>query len=258
MAEKRFHDWIGLSGVDADENPSALLWSKRLELPLLLVALWILISWYWESITLQAQVYSTALNWGIWGFFVLETTLLTSLVHDKANYLKNNWLNLLIILCGLPILWANLPYMAALRSLRLLIFLSLMLQLSATIRHVLARNHLGATLLVSAVFIIVAGYLIAGIDPGITTPADGIWWAWVTVTTVGYGDIVPSSAEGRILAGILILLGVGLFSLITASFSVFFISQSKLEPEQQRLKNIEQQLSQLEQKLTDIQDRLPK
>ncbi|MGK0499307.1 MAG: voltage-gated potassium channel [Oceanicoccus sp.] len=244
MTDKHFHDWIGLSGVDSDENINARRWAKRLELPLLIVALWILVSWYWTG-SPEPPISNHWLNLVIWSFFVLEAVLLTSLVDDKANYLKNNWLNVLIILCGLPVLWLDAPFIAVLRSLRLLIFISLLLQLSSSVRHILASNHLGATLLVSAVFIVFAGYLIAGVDPGIRSPADGIWWAWVTVTTVGYGDIVPTSAEGRTLAGILILLGIGLFSIITANISVYFIANSR-NLSTERLDRVEQHLARIE------------
>jgi voltage-gated potassium channel len=248
MADKRFHDWIGLSGVAVHENSRAKLWMKRLELPLLVIAFWILVSWYWESIT-QKLPYDALLNWTIWLFYTFETVLLSSLVNNRAYYLKNNWLNIVIIVAALPLLFIDTPYVFALRSLRLLVFLSLILQLSKTIRTILSHNHFGHILLISFIFIIVAGYLIASIDPGIKNPAEGIWWAWVTATTVGYGDIVPTSNPGRVLAGFLILLGVSLLSLITANISVYFLSQSKSDSEQQRLRNIEKQLSRIEKLL---------
>lgn len=248
MADKRFHDWIGLSGVDADENPTALLWAKRLELPLVLVALLILISWYWES-SVHRLIFGDLVNWIIWLFFVAETSLLTALVNDKRRYLMNNWLNLVVIFCGIPVLWSSSPLVAGLRSLRLLLFLSLMVQISSTVREVLAKNNLGSVLVISVLFIVVAGILIAGIDPNITTPFDGIWWAWVTATTVGYGDVVPTSNEGRILGGVLILLGLSLTSLITANISAYFISRTRREAEDTRLQRIETSLRTIEQKL---------
>lgn len=250
MPDRRIHDWIGLSGVDPSESPRALIWSRRLEVPLLIIALWILVSWYWESSS-NALPPSSLLNWCIWLFFLFETSLLTFLVNDKVNYLKSNWLNVVIILCGLPILWLGTPYAGILRSLRLLLFINLMLQLSATVRFILTRNHLGAMLLVSGIFVVVAGYLIAGIDPNINSPGDGIWWAWVTATTVGYGDIVPTSPEGRILGGILMALGVGLLSIITANISVYFIASAKNSPEKIMLERIEERLEKIEQLLQE-------
>lgn len=251
MPAKRFHDWIGLSGVDPDEDPTALKWARWLEVPLLCIALLILVSWYWESM-LHHPLINHLINWIIWSFFLGETLLLSILVRDKKNYLVNNWLNIVIILCGVPILWTSSPLIAGLRSLRLLLFLSLMLQLSSTLREILARNNLGSVLMVGVLFIFVAGFLIAGIDPNIGTPADGIWWAWVTATTVGYGDVVPSSIQGRMLGGVLILLGVGLMSLITANISVYFISRSRQGHDDSRLTGIENRLASIEQKLDEL------
>lgn len=248
--DKRFHDWIGLSGVDSDEAPLALTWARRLELPLLIVALWILVSWYWESRG-HAFPWSNVLSWSVWLFFVLETALLTYLVKDKSNYLKNNWLNLVIIAAGPPLLLFGTPYAGILRSLRLFLFVDLMLQLSASVRYILTRNHLGATLLVGALFVIIAGYLIAGIDPNIDSPGDGIWWAWVTATTVGYGDEFPTSTEGRILGGFLMMLGVGLLSITTANISAFFISNANTEKDRRQLQSIEEKLNRIEQLLLE-------
>ena len=251
MKAKRFHDWIGLSGVDVDESPRARRWFKRLEGPMLLVALLVLVSWYLESKGHRPLIHGIV-NWIIWLFFIGETVLLSWLVRDRRNYLENNWMNIVIIVCGIPVLWVNEPIITGLRSLRLLLFLSLMLQLSASVRQVLAKNNLGSILMVSIVFIIVAGVLIAGIDPNIDSPLDGIWWAWVTATTVGYGDVVPSSNEGRMLGGVLILLGVGLMSLITANISVYFISRTRTSEQEQRLARIETSLHAIEQKLDTI------
>jgi voltage-gated potassium channel len=93
----------------------------------------------------------------------------------------------------------------------------------------LVKNNIGLTLFVSLIVIIMAGIWIAAIDPAIDTPWDGIWWAWVTVTTVGYGDLVPDSPQGRIFGGVLMILGLGLFSLLTANFSAFLISREEAE-----------------------------
>ena len=63
---------------------------------------------------------------------------------------------------------------------------------------------------------IVVGFMLYLIDPDVHTLFDGIWSAWVTITHVGFGDVVPTSFFGRLLSALLILFGLILFSLFTA------------------------------------------
>lgn len=219
------HSLIGLAGVAAEENERARRWGGRLEMPMMLVVLWIPIQWYLEVRGVLSREHSRIGDWGIWAVFVLETAINTAMVDNKLRYLRSNWMNLIIIAGGLPVLWGTTPVAGMLRSLRLLLLVGLLLRFSSTLREVLSHNRLGTTLGVSSVVIVIAGLLMTAIEPSVTNPWDGIWWAWVTVTTVGYGDIVPVTPAGKIFGALLILLGVGLFSLMTASISSFFIGR---------------------------------
>ena len=75
------------------------------------------------------------------------------------------------------------------------------------------------------------GTLFSGMDPSIEDIWQGIWWTWVTVATAGYGDVVPQSAAGKVCGAIVIMFGAGFFSLLTASFSAYFISRGEVEIE---------------------------
>ncbi len=221
--------WLGLAGIAGDENPGARRWAQRLEWPMLFLALWMLITWYLsltKEINPRLHHLSDII---IWLFFLAETVLLTLLADRKLRYLRTNWMNLVILVLGLPILWGDSSMISILRMLRIILILSLLMPMGSTVRAILARNNLGTTLLVSAVFVGLSGTLISIIDPAIDTPWNGIWWALVTITTVGYGDIVPISPAGKLVGAFLILLGVGLFSLLTASFSVYFLSREEEE-----------------------------
>jgi voltage-gated potassium channel len=55
----------------------------------------------------------------------------------------------------------------------------------------------------------------------------GLWWAVQTVTTVGYGDVVPATAAGRIVAAVVMLLGIGFVTVITASITGAFVARSR-------------------------------
>ena len=72
-------------------------------------------------------------------------------------------------------------------------------------------------------FIFLFGYLFYVSEPDVRNLGDGIWWALVTITTVGYGDITPVTTLGRVVARSLMLLGLGLIATITAIVSAKFI-----------------------------------
>jgi voltage-gated potassium channel len=214
---------LGIAGVHADEHPIAVAWAQRLEWPVLIVALWIPVQWYLEETGAVSLATARWFDWAIWLVFLFETTLLTSLVNDKKQYLKANWMNLVIILAGVPMEGIFTPLIGILRNLRLLLMMFLLVRLSHRIRDFLARGHLGIMMLITGVIVILAGIIISQLDPSIGSIWDGMWYSWVTITHTGYGDIVPKTAAGRFFGGIIIFLGVVLVTVLTASLSAFLI-----------------------------------
>ncbi len=72
-----------------------------------------------------------------------------------------------------------------------------------------------------SIIVLIAGNLIYFLEPhNIANAFEGCWWSLVTMTTVGYGDIVPHTAAGRTLASFLIILGVSIFAMLTGTISV--------------------------------------
>lgn len=106
--------------------------------------------------------------------------------------------------------------------------------------------------------VVVAGVVIAYIDPAVETPWEGIWWALATVTTVGYGDVVPVSDKGRIVGVVLLLLSVVLLSLVTANISAFLVGRGAVKEESElheRLRRMEARLERIERLLKEHQQR---
>lgn len=90
----------------------------------------------------------------------------------------------------------------------------------------LKAKNLGYLVLLALMVTLAFGFLLFLFDPNIKSLFDGIWSAWVTMTHVGFGDVVPTSFLGRLLASVLILLGLLLFSLFTALVSVSLIGRN--------------------------------
>jgi voltage-gated potassium channel len=61
---------------------------------------------------------------------------------------------------------------------------------------------------------------------------DGMWWATQTVTTVGYGDVVPADGAGRFIACVLMIGGLSLFAVITGSITSAFVARAQAEVQQ--------------------------
>ncbi|MDB5206616.1 MAG: ion transporter [Flavisolibacter sp.] len=75
----------------------------------------------------------------------------------------------------------------------------------------------------------------------IKTAEDALWWAYVTITTVGYGDKFPVTSEGRIIAAVLMTVGVGLFGTFTAYVASWFVAKKEEEIEEKKNEKTEQQ-----------------
>lgn len=89
----------------------------------------------------------------------------------------------------------------------------------------LRSRNLSHLVVIAGLVTLASGVMLFLIDPGIRSLFDGVWYAWVTMTHVGYGDVVPTSLLGRALAALLILFGLGLFALFTATFSAALIGE---------------------------------
>ena len=80
------------------------------------------------------------------------------------------------------------------------------------------------TILIGLIIVVIFfGYIFYITEPTVESIGDGFYWALVTVTTVGYGDITPTTLSGKLIASFLILLGLGLIATITAIVSAKFI-----------------------------------
>jgi voltage-gated potassium channel len=252
----RFSSLLGITGVDPRERPVAVQWARRLEWPVLLVALWIPFEWYLEETGAVSLLHSTYFDWLVWAVFMFETTLLTTLVRDKRRYLTHNWMNLVIILAGIPLSEASTPLVGALRNLRLLLMLFLLVRLSRRLREYLVHGRIGTMLVIIGIVVVVSGVIVSRLDASIGTIWDGMWWAWVTLTHTGYGDIVPHTAAGRFFGAIIILLGVVLLSLFTANLSAYLIG-SEVEKEEKEtdvmLRELSERLARIERMLEEQQ-----
>ncbi|MBO1924270.1 potassium channel family protein [Thiomicrorhabdus sp. 6S3-12] len=240
---------LGVAGVHERENSRALRVGKIFEY---LVAFALLLVFVQLILALSDYpIDSPWLNAVLWSVFFCELVVNLSLVDKKRRYLAENWLNLLIVMLAVP--WVNWQgdWAMIFRSLRLVLLLRFITSFFQDAMLLLGRNRFGQILIGFVFLIIGAGSIFSYIEdrPFI----DGIWYAIVTITTVGYGDVVPYTEEGRIFGTVLIVFGVLFFSLVTANFSAFLIGSDQRKLEKDILNYVRQTEKRLIKQSMDIE-----
>ncbi|MBN1684355.1 MAG: two pore domain potassium channel family protein [Gammaproteobacteria bacterium] len=248
----KFRELIGSAGVDKHESDSVRKVGLYFGWLMLIIVFWLPFQWHFSLTGFFSPKMNLIINWCIWAAFTIETTTLTLLVKRKWFYLLTNWLSLVIIFGGFPFFWNYTHFLAMIRIFRILFTIKILIPWLSQVRTFFAKNHLGVGILVFVIGTFLGGILISSVDPGISDPLEGIWWAWQTVTTVGYGDFIPVSWPGRIIGIIVMLMGLGLFSLITANFSAFLIGKGAKKEEKltekavKRIEELSQKIEKLE------------
>ena len=166
----------------------------------------------------------------ICGFFFIEFFIRFYKAESKLEFMRWGWIDLL----------SSVPMVGILRAGRLLRLIRLLRVIRAfrssrnLVNHIFANKAQGAFTSISVIAILLVIFSAIGIlqvenDPNsnIKTAEDAIWWAYVTITTVGYGDKFPVTTEGRIIAAILMTAGVGLFGTFTAFVASWFVIDNK-------------------------------
>jgi len=158
-----------------------------------------------------------ALDTALTVIFLAEFSLRFWAAPSRGAYVRGHWIDLL----------ALIPAIREFRILRLARLLRGVRAFSGVYRALghygsLARNRglLGLFAVWAVVMVLSSLGLYAaerGVNAAIDSPFDVLWWAVVTMTTVGYGDVTPVTPEGRLAAMVLMILGIGLFAAITAT-----------------------------------------
>lgn len=167
-------------------------------------------------------------------FFLFEFCIRFYRAENKLKFMKWGWID---VISSIP----TFDYLRAGRALRLIRLFRVLRAFRSTkhlVNHIYSNKRHGAFTTVSVIALLMVIFSAIAIlqvedDPSgnIKTAEDAIWWAYVTVTTVGYGDKFPVTTEGRIIAAVLMTVGVGLFGTFTAFLASWFVTEKQEDDE---------------------------
>ena len=173
----------------------------------------------------SSQSILDGIQWVSWVAFAADLLFGIYKSSDKAQFLKKHPLEILAVV---------LPFLRPLRLLRFISFGTLVFE----------KVNLGKSIAITFKVIVTALFLtyLAGIEitmaergkPGATIESigDGFWWAITTLTTVGYGDIYPTTTEGRFIAVGLMISGICVLGFISATVAAWFVKMTQDDSEQ--------------------------
>ena len=168
----------------------------------------------------SSQSILDGIQWVSWIAFAADLLFGVYKSSDKAQFLKKHPLEILAVV---------LPFLRPLRLLRFISFGTLVFE----------KVNLGKSIAITFKVIVTALFLtyLAGIEitmaergkPGATIESvgDGFWWAITTLTTVGYGDIYPTTTEGRFIAVGLMVSGICVLGFISATVAAWFVKMTQ-------------------------------
>lgn len=162
--------------------------------------------------------------------FLIDFSLRFWRAEKKLTYMKWGWIDLVSSIPTLEVLRAGRVF----RLIRLIRILRAIRSTKLLISYTFKNRKQGtfsAVGIISILLIIFSSIAILNVenqpDSNIRTAEDALWWSFVTITTVGYGDKFPITTEGRLIAAMLMTAGVGLFGTFTGFVASWFMEEKK-------------------------------
>ncbi|MFX3623398.1 MAG: potassium channel family protein [Ectobacillus sp.] len=178
----------------------------------------------------------------IWLIFVLDYMIRLIRSDDKLKFVKANIFDLIAII-PLDAIFRTARFA---RLFRLLRVTYIFMKYTPSLYQILRTNGLHKVLIFMVCLVVISAIPITYLEPNISSFEDAIWWGVVTATTVGYGDISPETGVGRMIAVILMVFGIGMMGMVTASIATYFL-QHEEDVQDAEIEFIKQQLNRFEQ-----------
>ena len=175
---------------------------------------------------------------------------------DKKKYMKNNSLG---ILGMLPF---NSVFMRAFRFVKLAQLIKIYVLIrddEKVVADFLKKTYLDKAIACSIIFVILITILVWFVDTGISDFGTAIWYTFASMTSTGYGDVVPTTISGRIVGIVAMIGGILIFSLMTAIISSAYVSRLNRENRQDmesKIDDLTRNVEELNRKIDELSKKM--
>jgi voltage-gated potassium channel len=196
-------------------------WESRTEWPLAAIAVVFLVAYAVDVLAQPDGATALAVEviaWGSYVLFAADYVIRLSMADDRWRWIFRHLFDLAIVL---------LPLLRPLRLVRLAILIA---ALHRAVGNAIRGRVVIYTISAAVLVVFVASLAVLdsereGADPHITNFGEALWWSITTITTVGYGDLTPVTATGRVIAVLLMIGGISLVGSITATLASWIVQR---------------------------------
>ncbi|OGT52455.1 MAG: hypothetical protein A3F17_01640 [Gammaproteobacteria bacterium RIFCSPHIGHO2_12_FULL_41_15] len=221
---------------DSHESPLVTTLGITFQCIIMAISIWLPLQGYLELHGYIPTLVQVVTTWVFWGMMFIFTLMMIALIKRRWRYVGSNWLNFLNILVAYPAFWiVGGRYPSSLVWAMIVIVLMLTPWLVMVIKILSAQKIFGIVI-AFVVYTIQGGFILAFVDSAIGNPWSGIWWAFQTITTVGYGDIVPETYLGQVYGIIFMLGGISLMAILSATITYMLLQKNHVEEKKRAIK----------------------
>jgi len=199
-------------------------------------------------------------DWGMSAVFAVDYGLRCYMAPNRRTFVLHIWnlADLLVIFTPVIALFTPVRWTSLLRVVRIVRLGVIARRVWDGSGHTLKRGQVKWVAIVTGGIVVLSGLTVYAQEtqhPGspIHTPFDALWWAVVTMFTVGYGDTYPHTAGGKVAATVLMFAGIALFGCVTALLASMFVETSTEKQAKEQRHKMQTQMDEMAQQLERIE-----
>lgn len=177
-----------------------------------------------------------------WLMFAIEVVVMLSIVDSRRAWIRSHLLDVVIVVLTPPFVFASLQGLRLLRALRLLRVLRLF-RVAPLAKRLFTTDGLRYVSVIALLVLVVAAEAFSTAEH--TSFGTGVYWALGTMTTAGSGNVIPHTNESKVVAGIVMVVGVAFFAVLTGAIAerFFAVEAQELDEEARELSGDERELA---------------